>query len=108
MRLYHSPGTRSTRVLWTLEELGIPFDITVLTLDERRGPEHRKRHPLGRVPVLELDHGRTMFESAGICLHLADLYPEANLAPVLGATGRAFVDQWLFFAMTELEPAVIA
>ncbi len=108
MRVYHSPGTRSTRVLWTLEELGIPYDLTILTVEERRGAEHRKRHPLGRVPVVDLDDGQTMFESAGICLHLADVYSDANLVPAPGAPGRALVDQWLFFAMTELEPAVIA
>jgi glutathione S-transferase len=108
MRLYHSPGTRSTRVLWALEELGVPYDITVLTLDERRGKEHRKRHPLGRVPVVDLDDGQTMFESAGICLHLADKHPDANLVPPPDATDRPLVEQWLFFAMTELEPAVTA
>ena len=37
IRLYHSAGTRSTRVLWTLEEIGVPYEITVLTGEERRG-----------------------------------------------------------------------
>lgn len=108
MRLYHSPRTRSARVLWVLEELEIPYDVTVLTVDERRGSEHRARHPLGRVPVLELDDGREMFESAAICLYLADQHPESHLAPSPESEHRPAAYQWLFFAMTELEPAVTA
>ena len=108
MRLFHSPGTRSSRVLWTLEELGIPYDITFLTLEERRGSKHRERHPLGRVPVLELDDGTHMFESVAICLYLADLNPRLELIPPIGAVTRPFAYQWLFYAMTELEPAGIA
>jgi glutathione S-transferase len=108
MRLYHSPGTRSTRVAWTLEELNVPYDVTILTVEERRGTEHRKRHLLGRVPVLELDDGQIMFESAGIAIELADLHPEAKLAPPPGSPERAALYQWLFYGMTELEPAGIA
>lgn len=107
MRLYHSAGTRSTRVLWTLEEIGVPYEITVLTVEERRGEQHRQRHPLGRVPVLELPDGRRLFESAGICLYLTDRYPGAGLAPPPDAPDRPLLYQWLFFAMTELEPTLI-
>jgi hypothetical protein len=39
MRLYHSVGTRSTRVLWTLEEIGVPYEITVLTAEGRRSEQ---------------------------------------------------------------------
>src|SRR5207245_9107173 len=73
MRLYHVPRSRSTRVLWLLEELGAPYDLTVLAREDRQTPEHRERHPLGRVPVLEDEHG-FVFESAALCLHLADLH----------------------------------
>jgi len=103
MRLYHSPGSRSTRSLWTLEEIGQPYELTVIG-KERREAEHRERHPLGRVPVLELDDGRYLFESAAICLQLADLYPEAQLIPELASTERGLVYQWTVFSMSELEP----
>ena len=53
MRLFHLPGSRSTRVLWLLEEIGEPYDLTILTRDEKNGPEHGRRHPLNRVPVIE-------------------------------------------------------
>jgi glutathione S-transferase len=106
LRLYHLPGSRSTRVLWTLEEIGAPYDLTVLTGAEKRSDEHRLRHPLGRVPVLKLDDGTFVFESGAICLAVADLHPEAGLVGPLGSTERALVYQWSFFAMTELEKTV--
>src|SRR5581483_8162463 len=97
MHVFHSPGSRSTRVLWTLEEVGAPYDVTVLTLEERRGEQHRRIHPLGRVPVVELDDGRVMFESAAICLHITDLHPEAGVAPAVGSPERPSMYQWLSF-----------
>ena len=106
MRLYHVPGTRSSRVLWLLEEIGAPYELTVMTREERQTPEHLRRHPLGRVPVLEDDDG-FVFESAALCLHLADLHPDAQLIAPLGTHERALAYQWTVFAMTELEPAII-
>jgi glutathione S-transferase len=106
MRLYHTPGTRSTRVVWLLEEIGAPYDVTVLTREERRGDLHRTRHPLGRVPVLE-DRDGTLFESLALCLHLADLHPASGLNWALGTHKRGLVYQWASFAMTELEPAIV-
>jgi glutathione S-transferase len=106
MRLYHTPRTRSTRIAWILEEIGVPYDVTVLTSDERQGAEHRRRHPLGRVPVLEDEEG-VLFESLALCLHLADLSPASGLNWALGTRKRGLVYQWASFAMTELEPAVV-
>ena len=71
------------RVIWTLEEVGAPYELTVMTREEGRGEAHRHRHPLGRVPVLEDDEG-FLFESAAVCLHLGDVHPEAGLVPPLG------------------------
>jgi len=106
MHLYHVPGTRSTRVLWLLEEIGAPYDLTVLSRDERTGDEHIERHPLGRVPVVD-DGSGFVFESAGIVLHIADLHPELGLVPMPGTHERALAYQWIFLAMTELEPAIV-
>ena len=102
-RLYYMPRTRSSRVLWLLAEIGAPYELTKLTPEERRSVEHVARHPLGRVPALELDDGTVMFESAAICLQLADLRPDAGLIPPLGSSERALVYQWVLFAVTELE-----
>ena len=105
MRLFHLPGSRSTRALWALEEIGEPFDLRILTREEKVSEEHARRHPLGRVPVLELDDGQSMFESAAICLYLGDLFPESGMLPPTGTYERALTYQWSVFAMSELEPA---
>jgi glutathione S-transferase len=102
-RLYYMPRTRSSRVLWLLEEIGEAYELTEIAGAQRRSAEHLRRHPLGRVPALELSDGTTMFESAAICLQLADLSPSAGLIPPLGSAQRALAYQWVLFAVTELE-----
>jgi glutathione S-transferase len=102
-RLYYMPRTRSSRVLWLLEEIGAPYNLTQIPGAQRQSAEHLRRHPLGRVPALELGDGTTMFESAAICLQLADLNPDAGLIGALGSAERALVYQWVVFGMTELE-----
>ena len=97
------PRTRSSRVLWLLEEIGAPYDLTEIKGAQRRSEEHLLRHPLGRVPALELGDGTTMFESAAICLELADLNPEAGLIGPVGSSARGLVYQWVVFAVSELE-----
>jgi glutathione S-transferase len=103
VRLFHLPGSRSTRVLWLLEEIGEPYDLTILTREEKSGPEHGERHPLNRVPVIEEDGGY-VFESAAICLDIADRHLDKGLVPPVGTHERALVYQWVIFAVTELEP----
>lgn len=107
MRIYHRQGAgRPIRVIWTLEEVDAPYDLAIMNPEEAAADEHRSRHPLGRVPVLEDDAGM-IFESTGICLYVADLHPEAELLSAVGTHDRALVYQWSFFAMTEIEPTVI-
>lgn len=107
MRVYYRAGTgRPLRVVWTLEEIGVPYEAVGVSAEEARGPEHLARHPLGRVPVLEQD-GEPLFESASLCLHLADQYPDASLIPPVGSHARGLVYQWTIFAMTELEGPII-
>jgi len=107
MRVFHREHAgRPVRVVWMLEELGQPYELTVMSREEGRSEEHRARHPLGRVPVLEDDDG-FVFESSAICLHLADMYPEAGLVPPLGTHDRALVYQWASFVPAELEPPLI-
>jgi glutathione S-transferase len=90
-------------VLWLLEEIGAPYDSTEIRGAQRRSNEHLSRHPLGRVPALELADGTTMFESAAICLQLADLNPGAGLIGPVGSTARGLEYQWVLFSVSELE-----
>jgi glutathione S-transferase len=107
MRIYHREHAgRPVRAAWMLEEVGQPYELVKMTTEEGRGEDHRARHPLGRVPVLEDDDG-FVFESAAICLHIADLHPEAGLIASPGTHERALVYQWASFAPAELEPPLI-
>jgi glutathione S-transferase len=106
MRLHHQPRSRSTRVLWLLEELGTPFDMTIMSREDKQTPAYRALHPLGRSPVLE-DEGGPIFESAALILHLADQNLGAGLIGPLGSHQRGLHYQWCFFGMTELEGALM-
>lgn len=106
MKLYYVPQTRAFRALWALEELEEPFELVEITREEKIETEHRTRHPLGKVPVLDDGEGM-IYESTGILLHLADRYPDKGLAPAVGAHERALLYQWLFYAMTEVEIPIV-
>ena len=108
MRVYHREyAGRPIRAAWTLEEVGAPYELVKMSTEEGKGEEHRSRHPLGRVPVLEDDSGRMLFESAAICLQIADTHPQAGLIPAPGTHERALVYQWTVFGPAELEPPLI-
>src|SRR2546421_5357724 len=107
LKVFHREHAgRPFRVVWTLEELGAPYELEVMTYEQGSGEQHLARHPLGRVPVVHDDEGY-VFESAAICLQLADLHPDGGLIPPLGTHDRALVYQWSCFAPGELEPPLI-
>jgi glutathione S-transferase len=109
MRVYHRPGAgRPVRALWALEEAGIPYELEIVSKEGESGERHKAHHPLGRVPVLEADDGRLVFESSAICLYAAELAPEADLIAADGSLERALSYQWIFFVMTEIEPSAIS
>jgi glutathione S-transferase len=109
IKLYHASKTRSVRVLWLLEELGVPYELATVDMmkGEHKKPEYMKVHPLGAVPALE-DSGFTMYESAAIIMYLADKYPEKGLAPALGTADRGAYYQWISFVMTEADPLLVS
>jgi len=108
MKLYHSSQSRSVRPRWLLEELGVPYDLVSLDMakKEHKSAEYLKIHPHGVVPAL-VDDNIVMFESAAICLYLADKYPDKNLAPTFGSADRAAYYQWMVYSIATLEPPVL-
>ena len=103
MRLYEFPPTRSIRVRWTLQELGIDFEsVTVnLVAGDHRRPEFLALNPAAKIPVL-VDGDVVLTESVASVMYLAEKYPEHGLLPgSLAARGQAY--RWLLFAATELE-----
>ncbi len=104
MHVYGSISSRTRRVVWTLEEAGLPyvFHAVDLRAGEHRTPEYRKINPNARVPTLV--HGDlVLFESAAIALHVAAQAPESGLLPDVGTPEWSRFQQWMFWICTELE-----
>ncbi len=108
MKLYHSKLSRSARVLWLLEELGVACEVEAVDLGkgESKTAAFRKLNPHGAVPVL-VDQGQTLIESGAICAHLADVYADRGLAPAPGSAARGKYYQWMFYAVATMEPPVL-
>ena len=111
--LYHAPRSRSSRIIWLLEELGEPYKIELTPIVYANGqgapaPDSYTRiHPLKKVPAIEHDGG-IVYESAGIALYLTDAFPKARLGPAVGDRQRADYVRWLFFYPSILEPVAAA
>lgn len=106
--LYHCPYTRSTGALTLLEELGADYQLHVMNMKagEQRKPEFLAINPMGKVPTLT--HGDAVVtEQVSVYLYLADLYPEAGLAPALGDPLRGPYLRWMVFYGSCFEPAVV-
>ena len=103
MKLYEFAPTRSIRVRWTLQELGVDFESVTVNLlaGEHHRPEFLKINPAGRVPVL-VDDDLVLTESVAIVLYLAEKYPHTGLIPT-DLKQRSQVYRWLLFTATELE-----
>ncbi|MBI1651254.1 glutathione S-transferase family protein [Hyphomicrobium sulfonivorans] len=108
VKFYYSPGSRSSTVLWMLEEVGAPYDIELINLKAgaQRSPEYLAINPMGKVPTIS-HNGAVVTESAAICCYLADAFPHAGLAPAIGDPLRGPYLKWLFYAPSCIEPAMI-
>src|SRR5882757_2128625 len=103
IKLFELGPTRSARVRWILQEAELPFESVGNSIDVFASDELRRIHPLGKLPAALID-GKPLFESAAIVTAIADLVPEMNLIAKAGTWSRNLHNQWLFFALTEVEP----
>ncbi len=101
MKLYEFAFTRSIRARWMLQELGVDFEPISVNLfaGEASRPEFLKLNPAAKIPVL-VDGDLVLTESAAILLYLAEKY--RRFLPT-DPRGRAEVNRWLLFTVTELE-----
>jgi glutathione S-transferase len=113
LTFYHAPRSRSFRILWLLEELGIPYETKLVPI--RRGDgsgeeaeaAYRKIHPHAKVPAISHD-GVAVFETPAIALYLTDAFPEAGLGPCVGEPLRGPYLSWLAYSTGVIEPAILA
>jgi len=108
MQLYWSPRSRSFTTLWLMEETGHPYERVLIDISTgaQKSPDYLAINPMGKVPALR-DGEATLAEAAAICAYVAERVPEAKLAPSVGDPDRAKYLQWLFFAPSCIEPALI-
>ncbi len=108
--LYHRPKSRSTRFIFLLEELAVPYEIRMVTTRNRDGTgavDPANPHPHGKVPAIS-DDGVVVFESPAIALYLTDKYPQRKLGPLLAERGRGAYLSWLSYYTGVLEPAFMS
>ncbi len=106
LTFYTHPMSRGRVARWMLEETGLPYDTVLLDYGTTmKAPEYRAINPMGKVPALK--HGDTVItEVAAICLYLADLAPDKQLAPPVGSPARGSYYRWISF-MAPLEQLMV-
>jgi glutathione S-transferase len=107
--VHHLENSRSQRVLWLLEELGVPYEVTRYERDPKTmlaPPELRKVHPLGKSPVLTED-GTTVAESGAIVEYLLERHGAGRLVPPPGSPERLRFRYWLHFAEGSAMPPLL-
>jgi len=99
IRIYHVPLTRSLRVIWLCEELGLPYEAIPVdfSAEFRMSEEWLRMNPVGKVPVLT-DGDLTLFESGAMVQYLLDRYGKGALQPAHGTPEHAIYLQWSWFA----------
>jgi glutathione S-transferase len=110
LTLHHLEYSRSQRVLWLLEELGVPFEL----VRYQRGANFRapaslsEVHPLGKSPVI-VDGGLTLAESATILRYLNDRHGQGRFTPEAGTDAYYIHDEWLdYVESSAVMPVMIA
>lgn len=105
MKLYYAPRTCSLSPHIVLRELGLPFELVKVDNKTRRtadGRDFLAINPKGYVAALELEDGQVLTEGPAIVQYLADLKPDAGLAPPPGSWQRVRLQEWLNFITSEI------
>ena len=102
---YTNPRSRGRIVRWLLEELGINYETKVIEYGAAmKSPEYLAINPMGKVPAIQYGE-EVVTETAAICTYLAEIFPDAGLAPLPEEKGNYY--RWLFFAAGPLEQATV-
>ena len=107
--VHHLNNSRSQRILWLLEELGVPYDIKRYQRNAKTllaPPELKAVHPLGKSPLVEED-GQVLAESGAIVEHLADRYADGRLARPHASPARVQYIYWLHYAEGSAMPPLL-
>jgi glutathione S-transferase len=108
LTLHYHPGNASLTPHMLLEEIGVPYRLELVDRANQahKSPAYLKLNPNGLIPVL-IDADLVLYETAAICLHLADTQPAANLAPALGTHARAHFYKRLIWLTNTMQAMLI-
>lgn len=105
--LHYHPGNASLAPHMLLREIGVPFELALVdrASQAQKQPAYLKLNPNGRIPVLvdEERGGLVLYETAAICLYLAERFPQAQLAPPVGTPARGELYKWLVWMTNTLQ-----
>ncbi|MCC2687415.1 MAG: yfcG 3 [Rhizobiaceae bacterium] len=107
LRFYHAPWSRSSGILWLLEELAVSYELVTIDIRGSVPESYRDIQPNKKVPAVDVD-GTIVTERAAICLYLGERFPEAGLVPAPGDSSRAAFLSALIYADSVFDPAVAA
>jgi glutathione S-transferase len=107
--LFYYPSNASMAPHIVLEEIGLPFELRLVDRSnhQHKSAEYLKLNPNGLIPVLA-DGDLVLYETAAICLHLADTHPGSALVPPPGTPQRAHFYKWLMWLTNTLQAALLA
>ena len=107
LKLHFAPGTRAGRIVWLFEELGLEYEINEMEFHPKylKSEEHRQRHPLGRVPVLEDGHV-TIYESGAIVEYVMARHGDGGLKPAVDSESFPAYLQWFHYCEGIVMPPI--
>ncbi len=107
MKLHFAPNSRAGRIVWLLEELGLEYELNKMAFHPKdlKSDEHRSRHPLGRVPVLE-DGDVSIYESGAIVEYVMARYGDGGLKPAVDAPEFPEYLQWFHYCEGMVMPPI--
>ena len=107
LKLHFAPNSRAGRIVWLLEELGLPYDINKMAFhpQDLKSDEHRSRHPLGRVPVLE-DGEISIYESGAIVEYIIERHKNGGLKPEVASDLYPMFLQWFHYCERMVMPPI--
>ena len=107
LKLHFAPNSRAGRIVWLLEELQLPYELNKMAFHPKdlKSEEHRARHPLGRVPVLE-DGDVSIYESGAIVDYVLERHKNGGLKPAVNDNRFPEYLQWFHYCEGMVMPAV--
>jgi len=107
LKLHFAPNSRAGRIVWLLEELELPYELNRMAFHPKdlKSEEHRKRHPLGRVPVLD-DGDITIYESGAIVDYILERHKNGGLKPAVDDHRFPEYLQWFHYCEGMVMPPI--